>query len=153
MVFNLKESIEQASKGTGIFTFKAGPITFGVELEFVSPGKFRDAYNSAKKIVFSNHQKEETIDERKIREFYTGIIKSWTLTYRELQKYFSQPMGTPDDLLDQVIECNHENKIVLMETIWGFQGFIADSVTEFSNMIRAGEDAERKNSGNSPNGG
>lgn len=157
---NLRDYLTGASARVSWETYNPpddarGRLTFAVELAFCSKQQMEEINRTCtkrtwEKLPNGQRQWKEELDEKKLRTFLAGCISNWRdLTFGKVAELgnFVTPNGDRQSWGDKAVPCDEENKLTVLETVLGFEGWCMQRITSLAEAQEREEAREVLTSG------
>jgi len=119
--------------------------SFEVCLEYVDRHEMTKMLEGSKHRTWKKHQQSEEIDDNMFNGQLASKIKDWKgLTLGKLAELTNIDVSVEDETTE--IPCNEQNKLTLMEEVYGFSRFVMETISEVQNFREKKVKAEIKNS-------
>lgn len=136
---DLDQIIDRDGTLEGWVTYVDG---FDLLLQYADRISITEIDNRCKKTVWIRHQRTEDRDENRWRKEMANYIKDWRFTVEAAQKILSLKEGTYQ--VGDTIDCTDKAKILLLETVTGFDLFLLDAITSLETIRDGRKEAEKK---------
>lgn len=118
---------------------------FELELVYTDRQELTRMLDRCKKRVWQNHQQSEIFDDKRFNVELAGRINDWSgLTLGKLSQLTNIDLNGADP--ETQIPCTAENKIALLEEIYGLNAFVRDLIMDIQAFREKELAAETKNS-------
>jgi len=120
--------------------FKGVPVL----LKYEDRVAFNRNVERCKKKSWKRHQQVEELSDPKVIRYLATLVRDWKgLTLGRLAELMAIDVA-PDDA-GKPVPCTDDNKIVLLEKAYDFDGFVMDTVTDIQAFRAEKLEAEAKN--------
>lgn len=119
--------------------------TFDVCLEYIDRHEMTQMLENSKRRTWKKHQQTEELDEKLFNIQLAEKIKNWKgLTLGKLARLTNIEISSVEQ--EQEVVCNEQNKLALMNEIYGFDRFVMDTASEIQRFRDVKLEKEIKNS-------
>ena len=133
-----------AEKRKGLTTWVTFADCFDIELVYTERRELERMVEKSKKTVWKRHQQVEDYDDERFNQQLARKIADWKdLTLGKLAGLTNIDIAGSDP--NQVIPCTAENKVALLNEIYGLNTFVRDTIMDIAVFREQKQEGRRKN--------